>query len=308
VVKGWCDLLGKEFNLLRKVVSYKTTESWVAVPHVAFFYEADATEMLSEFSRLNKEDSQGLKLTINTLLLKICVEAVKAVPQVNAHIKYNVKRVTGKVEVMENIDVSMPWVLENGEIVVINLRNFGDKSLVEMQEYINKIAQKISSCNIHVPLYRVSVSSMVEELKRGHLLRAVSALLGAVFDNSKPNKKDIKEYDKMSVEDKIVPSDLQPGTITISNVGSVCRGLNGFVGVLEIVSPQVFAICVGSVQEKPGVVRNENGEKFIGVRNVIPLSLVFDHRALNFGEICPFIQKLEYIFGHSELLREWYFG
>jgi len=155
-------------------------------------------------------------------------------------------------------------------------------------------------------LYRVAVSILIEEIKKGHLLKAVSALLGMILDKSKPNKKDFKEYDKIPLNDKIIPADLQPGTITMSNFGSVCRGLNGFVGILDIAPPQVFAIGIGSIQEKPGVIKNESNEKSIGIRKIIPLCLVFDHRALNFGEIVPFIQKVEYIFEHSELLRDWY--
>ncbi|MCL2431835.1 MAG: 2-oxo acid dehydrogenase subunit E2 [Nitrososphaerota archaeon] len=297
--------MGKELNLLQKAISYKTTESWTTIPHITFIYEADATEILNKFGKLN-EKNQDLKLTINTLLLKICTEAIKTAPQVNAHIKYNSKRIAGKIEVIKNINISMPWLLENNEIVVINLRNFEDKTLVEMQEYINKIAQKINNCNIHIPLYRVSVSIMIEEMKKGHLLRATYALLGAAFDKTKPNKKDIKEYDKIPIKDKIIPPDLQPGTITISNLGSVCKGLNGFMGILEVIPPQVFAIGIGSIQEKPCVIKNENNEKFIAIRKVIPICLGFDHRALNFGDIVPFIQKMEHIFEHSELLKEWY--
>ena len=298
--------MGEKFNILRKATSYKTTESWTTVPHITFIYEADATKMLNEFSKLNK-NNPNLKLTVNTLLLKIFTEAVKSAPHLNAHIKYNPKQVTGKIDIKKNINISLPWALENGEIIVINLRNFEEKTLVEMQNYINNIEQKINNCNIHVPLYRVSASTMIDEIKKGHLLRALTAFLGAVFDRSKPSKKDMKEYDKLALSDKITPLDLQPGTITISNLGSVCRGLNGFMGILNIVPPQVFAVGIGSIQEKPCVIKNENtNEKSIGIRTVIPLCLGFDHRALNFGEIVPFIQKVEYIFEHSELLRQWY--
>jgi pyruvate dehydrogenase E2 component (dihydrolipoamide acetyltransferase) len=295
----------KKFNLLRKVISYKTTESWTTIPHITFIYEADTTEILNEFSKLNK-NSQSLKLTINTLLLKICTEAIKTAPQVNAHIKYNPKRITGELEIIKSINITMPWALENGEIIAVNLRNFENKTLIEMQKYINKTEQKINNCNIHIPLYQAAESTLIDEMKKGHLLKATHALLGLVLDKSKPNKNDMKEYDKIPLNDKIIPSDLQPGTITISNLGSVCRGLNGFIGILEIVPPQVFAIGIGSIQEKPCVITNENNEKTIGIRTVIPLCLAFDHRALNFGEIVPFIQKMEYIFKHSELLKDWY--
>lgn len=77
------------------------------------------------------------------------------------------------------------------------------------------------------------------------------------------------------------------------------------MGILEIIPPQVFAIGIGSIQEKPGIVRNGKDEKTIGIREVIPMCLAFDHRALNFNEIVPFMQKLDYIFEHPELLADW---
>ena len=291
----------KRFTLPRKIVSYKTTESWTTVPHVTFIYEADATEMLNEFSRLNA-NSPSLKLSLNTLLLKICTEAIKAASQVNARIKYNPKRVTGEIEVIKNIHISMPWMLENGEIITINLRGFENKTLMEMQEYINNIARKMKNCNISVPLYQVSVNTIIEELKKGHLLKVANALLGTPLDKSKPCKQDIVDYDKIPAEDKITAHDLEPGTVTISNLGSICKGINGFMGILEIIPPQVFTIGIGSIQEKACVIKNKNGENSIEIRKIIPMCLAFDHRALNFGEVVPFIQKLNYILEHSRTI------
>lgn len=137
----------KYFSLNKKVVGYKTYESWTTVPHVTFVYEADVTEFLARFNKY-KGQNPNAGITINTLLLKICVEAIKAAPQVNAHIKYNPKYVTGEIETIRDIDISIPWMLENGDIVTINLRNFESKTLTEMQEYINKTALKIGRAHV----------------------------------------------------------------------------------------------------------------------------------------------------------------
>lgn len=298
----------KYFTLQRKVVGYKTTESWTTIPHVTFIYEADATNLLNNFDMLRTE-KQDKKITLNTLLLRICVEAIKAAPQVNAVINYNSKYVTGKVEIINDISISIPWALENGEIISVNLRNFESKTLMEMQEYINKTALKIKNCDVNIPLYQVSVNNMLGELRKGHLLKAVKALLGAAFGKSKIakySKKDIETYNKIPVENKITTQDLVPGTITISNLGSVYKDLKGFMGLLEIIPPQVFAIGIGSVQEKAGIINNGKNEKVIAIRKIIPMCLAFDHRALNFNEIVPFIQKLDSIFEHVNLLKEWY--
>ena len=298
----------RHFTLHKKIVGYKTYESWTTVPHVTFIYEADATDMLTEFYRL-KEYNPNMQITINTLLLKICVEAIKAAPGLNAHIRYSPKYVTGEIEVKKDIDISIPWQLENGDMVTINLRNFESKTLTEMQEYINRTAFKINNCDIEIPMYQVSVNNMMGELKKGHWVKAVRALLGTAFGKSQTTKysrKEVEAYNRIPVEDKITVQDLVPGTVTVSNIGSLCKEQKGFMGILEIIPPQVFAIGIGSIQEKTGVIKNEDGEKSIGIRRVIPMCLAFDHRALNFNEVVPFIQKLDYIFEHDELLNEWY--
>lgn len=297
----------KYFTLNRKIVGYKTHESWVSVPHVTFVYEADATDLLAEFYLLRKNRPET-GLSLNTLLLKICVEAIKAAPQVNAVIKFNPKYVTGQIDVQSEINISTPWLLENGDMANVNLRGFESKSLGEMQEYLNKTAAKIKSCDIYIPMYQVSVNNMLAELKKGRLLKAIRALVGAAFGNSrtrKPAKKDVKAYKKLPDGEKITVRDLEPGTVTISNLGSVYKAQKGFMGILEIVPPQVFAVGLGGVQEKAGVVADANGEKIIAVRKILPMCLAFDHRALNFDEIVPFMQKLDYIFEHAELLHEW---
>lgn len=195
----------KYFSLDKKVVGYKTYESWTSVPHVTFIYEADATDFLAAFYKW-KVLNPNMGITINTLLLKICVEAIAAAPQVNAHIKYNPQYVTGRIDVKKNIDISIPWLLDNGNMVTINLRNFESKSLIQMQEYINKTSFKIKNCDIYIPMYQVSVNNMLGELKKGHLLKAVRALLGAAFGKSqtvKYGREEIEAYKKSLPKKKL---------------------------------------------------------------------------------------------------------
>lgn len=55
----------------RRLVAYQTAKSWEEVPHVAYLYEPDATELYQAYLRRREELSgQGLRLTLNTLLLK----------------------------------------------------------------------------------------------------------------------------------------------------------------------------------------------------------------------------------------------
>ena len=93
--------------------------------------------------------------------------------------------------------------------------------------------------------------------------------------------------------------DFLPGTITVSNLGSLYPKMRGYPSLIEIVPPMVCAIGVGAIQEKVMV-----GESIYAGR-VLPMCIVFDHRALDFGDIIPFIRELDQISEKPDLVEEW---
>ena len=114
-----------------------------------------------------------------------------------------------------------------------------------------------------------------------------------------------KEYESIPTTDRITKRDIEQGTVTISNIGSLYRGQKGNVGLLEIIPPQVSAFGVGAVQDRPVVVTDEKGNKAIEIRQVLPICIAFDHRALDFGEAVPFIKRLDDIFANPEQIHSW---
>ena len=76
--------------------------------------------------------------------------------------------------------------------------------------------------------------------------------------------------------------------------------------MLDIIPPQVCVIGFGAILEKPGVYIDENGDKSIGIRKILPICLAFDHRALDFGEVIPFIKKLDSIFEHPSIIKRFF--
>ena len=91
--------------------------------------------------------------------------------------------------------------------------------------------------------------------------------------------------------------------MTISNIGSTYREQKGSIALLDIIPPQVFVIGFGAIQEKPGVYVNDKGEKTIGIRKILPICLAFDHRALDFGEVIPYMKKLDSIFENPKIIK-----
>jgi pyruvate dehydrogenase E2 component (dihydrolipoamide acetyltransferase) len=69
-----------------------------------------------------------------------------------------------------------------------------------------------------------------------------------------------------------------------------------------IIPPMVCAMAVCSAQKRPVVVTDENGEEKVDIRTILPLTICFDHRALDFSEITPFMRKLEEIFENPSII------
>ena len=61
-----------------------TTQSWDEIPHATLTYEADVTELFNESKKLNADcTDKTKKITINTVMLKIICEGLKAAPKMN---------------------------------------------------------------------------------------------------------------------------------------------------------------------------------------------------------------------------------
>ena len=76
------------------------------------------------------------------------------------------------------------------------------------------------------------------------------------------------------------PQELMGGTITITNVGVF--GVDG--GTPILVPGQVAILAIGQVTRKPWVVRDREGREELAIRDVMTLSLSFDHRVVD-GEL-----------------------
>ena len=110
-----------------------------------------------------------------------------------------------------------------------------------------------------------------------------------------------KEYYSIPETDRLTKHDIEQGTITVSNLGSVCRNWSGVCTLLEIIPPQVCAIGIGSLQN--AAFADDNGNLYAGKK--LPLTIAFDHRALDMGDVTPFIDKLDEIFKNPQKIKEW---
>lgn len=293
------------FGIQRKIVANMTSESWQSTPHVCYTSEVDFGELSHELKVFNAERKKEDRISVNTLVLKIICEGLKAAPTLNSHISFNKKLVRGKLSTIEEINISMPAVLPNGKMMTLNLRDFGNKSLDEMTYYIKDLLRKAQNTNLDEAMFEVSFIDTLKEIKKGKILKAFYRLIGSKLGSHRVKTlsgRERKEYLSIPQKDRLTFRDLEQGTVTVSNIGSLYKEQNGQMTLLEIVPPQVAAFGVGALTDKPYVFKNASGEKEIGIKTVLPVCIAFDHRALDFGDIVPFIKKLDEISHHPEAL------
>ncbi len=303
-------LTGKQhFGIARKIVSNMTSESWEQIPHATVTYEPDVTEFLKEYKKLNEGcTDKSKKITINTVMMKIICEGLKVAPKLNAHLEFNRKLVRGCLKTYDHVDISMPMILPNGEMMTVNLHNMGDKSLTEMTETILDTARRAENTDLNEVMFEVSLDNTLNALKKGKIAQTVNRLYGSKTGKHKVRTlsgKAKKEYYSIPETERLTKHDIEQGTTTITNVGSIYRPFRGEVNLLEIIPPQVSAFAIGATQKKALVKTGENGEDEMYIGYTMPITVAMDHRAVDYGDMVPFFEKLDEIFADPSIIHSW---
>lgn len=167
------------FGIQRKIVSNMTAESWETIPHVTYNYEPDVTAFMREYKRLNFGRDRNDKITINTLMLKVITEGLKDAPILNSHLNFNRKLVRGELNTYEDINISMPMILPNDEMMTVNLHNFENKNLDEMTAEIKDVTRRAENTDLNEVMFDVSLDNTITALKKGKIMQTVCRLIGS---------------------------------------------------------------------------------------------------------------------------------
>lgn len=86
----------------------------------------------------------------------------------------------------------------------------------------------------------------------------------------------INDMTSRAREGKLLPGETTGGTFTITNLGS----FGNVSGTPIINQPESAILAVGAIQKKPWVIYNQ-GTPGIGIRDIVTLSLSYDHRIID---------------------------
>ncbi|MDP3537060.1 MAG: dihydrolipoyllysine-residue acetyltransferase [Halomonas sp.] len=214
------DVEEKPMGRLLKAGATNLHRSWLNVPHVTQFDEADITELEAFRKAMKAEvEAQGAKLTPLPFMVKACAFALRKFPQFNVSLKGDGETLVWKNYVHIGIAMDTP----DGLMVPV-VRNADQKSLIEIAREMAELGQKAQS----------------KKLKR---------------------------------------DDMTGGCFTISSLGSI--GGTAFTPIVN--APEVAILGVSKAQMKPVW----DGSTF-QPRLMMPLSLSYDHRAINGADAARF--------------------
>ena len=203
--------------------------SWLNVPHVTQFDDADITD-LESFRKGQKAagEKKGVKLTPLPFLLKACATVLAELPQFNVSLDMERKEVVRKQYIHIGIAVDTP-----AGLMVPVIRDVDKKGLWQLAEEAADLAEKART-------------------------------------------------------KKLKPAEMQGACITITSLGGI--GGTAFTPIVN--TPEVAILGVSRAAMKPVW----DGEVF-QPRLMLPLSLSYDHRAVNGADAARFTSLLSQLLG-----------
>ncbi|WP_290797251.1 pyruvate dehydrogenase complex dihydrolipoyllysine-residue acetyltransferase [Halomonas sp.] len=128
----------KPMGRLMKMGATNLHRSWVNLPHVTQFDEADITELEAFRKSMKAEaEAQGAKLTPLPFMIKACAYALRQYPQFNVSLRADGESVVWKKYVHIGIAVDSP----DGLMVPV-IRNADKKSLIDIAKESVELAKK----------------------------------------------------------------------------------------------------------------------------------------------------------------------
>jgi pyruvate dehydrogenase E2 component (dihydrolipoamide acetyltransferase) len=252
-----------------------------------------------------RKESKWAGITANTLLLFIAAQGLKSCLKMNGKIFFKRRSANGFAEFFENIDISVPMTAPVGGMIPVNVRGCERMNLRELADAVADVRRRMKKTDFNEVMFETGLGATLKTLRQGRADIVLARLLGAAFGKAKTpllKGRARRDYYAVPETERLAARDLEPGTITVSNFGSLYGGATPVL--LEIIPPQICVIGVGPLTERPGCV-TVSGEKKIAPRKFIAFNILFDHRALDYGDVVPFMKRLDEIFARPEDLKFW---
>lgn len=296
-------------NIRGRLLSNVLVNAQRDIPSVACTYDADVTKLLKVYNELKENSS--FRLTFNTLMLKILAECLKKAPRLNAHAEYNHRKTSGRLIIKKHIDVAVAVRLQNGETFQVKVKHLEEKSLKETAEAVEEIKEKLKETNMKRVLFNLAGKRMAGYAAKGKIITTLSQFTSAYFGKakiakfSKLFKKKYYTSSQPKKKNSLKLDDFSEGTVCFTNWGTLYDGLDVNITYIPPLYPQVFLFGIGRTKKEKDVFKNEEGVVDIEYKDILPVTMVFDHKIGGASDLVPFIRALDKILENPEIIKEW---
>ncbi|MEM1024520.1 MAG: 2-oxo acid dehydrogenase subunit E2 [Myxococcota bacterium] len=122
---------------VRRIIAERLTQAWQTIPHVVLYREADVTELEAMRKAFKQAAPEGARLTMTSILVKVCGRVLQEFPKVNASIDLEKQQIVyhGRVNVGFATDT------DRGLLVPV-IQDVPSKSHVQVADEISALAGK----------------------------------------------------------------------------------------------------------------------------------------------------------------------
>lgn len=100
--------------------------------------------------------------------------------------------------------------------------------------------------------------------------------------------KSVNDLANRARNNKLKPDEIQGGTFSVTNFGT----FQSVTGTPIINQPEVAILGIGTIKKKPAVIETPQGDAAIAIRQLMVLSLSYDHRVIDGALAGMFLQRI----------------
>jgi len=285
-------------NLPRQIIAAESADTWSSDAYTSSIFIPDVTELLQVFDQINPKKGEKGHLSLNILFMKLIVEGIKAAPRLNAQVTFHRRRALGTIEIIPNIDITI--AMWNGfDTIAPRLPDFGSRSMSDMSAYMMNFKCRQANTDVDKVLDDLRIWHTIHEFKR-RPFTSIARIIGTLDPRYKQNNRSQKADRDGQKKELLTIDDFKPGTILITNPGSLTNHSIMLPSMFEIIPHTTAGIGIGPVYEQLVIV---NGA--ISAHKFLPLCIVANHCAVDYGDEVPFIKRVEDICSSPEIIRNW---
>ncbi len=298
----------RRLSFLRQSVAYVLSESARDVPHIAMIVHFDVTPLVQYTDQFAKEPADlrtlnshraltrlAVSRNFSTFYVKALAHALVHAPTLNAFLDYSPMRTGGIVYHAKDINVGLTVHTTSGVVKPV-LANPHLKPFEVVTEEMRDLTRRTRRTDPEVLYWQTARLLVKEGLRQLDLasLRALYIWLRHTLFH-RPTVR--PEFAKIPEEQRLKPEELLGATVTIANIGTV---VEGHQTVTAIIPPEISMVGIGDLHLEPCVVGGQ-----VEPRYMVTMALTGDHRAMDAGDVFPWLERMRNYFRNPAQIYEW---